>query len=255
VTATLSIDPRIEARRREVQRENDRTRMRRFAIGAAVAAVLVAAAAATRSPLLDVDEVELVGAQHTSLEEVLVASGISVGDPMLELDLDGARSRIAALPWVESVRTDRDWPGRVSFVITERDPAAQVALGDGWAVVDEDGRVLEVRPEAAAALTAIEGAAGSEEPGGWLASDALELVALAGSLEPVVADRVTAVGRTETGGLYLDLNNNATVRVGTIDDLSPKLLSVRTVLEQVALDCLAVLDVRVPTVPVITRSC
>ncbi len=255
MTATVAMDPRIEARRREVQREQDRIRVRRLIVAAAVVTVVIGAIVATRSPLLDVDRLEVVGAARTSLEEVISASGIEPGDPMLEVDLAAARARVAALPWVESVRTERDWPGGVRFIVTERQPVAQVAVAEGWAVVDAEGRVLEVRPQPAAGLTAVEGAGGSSRPGGWLASDALEVVAVAGSLEPAVADRVIAVGRAETGGLYLDLNNNATVRVGTTEDLAAKLLSVRTVLEQVALECLAVLDVRVPSVPVVTRSC
>ncbi len=255
MSATIAMDPRIEARRREVQREQDRTKVRRLVIAAAVVSVVVGAIAATRSPLLDVDRVELVGAAHTTLEEVVAAGGIEPGDPMLELDLAAARARVAALPWVDAVRTERNWPGGVTYIVTEREPVAQVALADGWAVVDEEGRVLAVRPAPAAGLTAVVGAGGSSRPGGWLSSDALEMVEIAGALEPAVADRVTAVGRAEAGGLYLDLNNSATVRVGSTEELAAKLLSVRTVLEQVALDCLAVLDVRVPSVPVVTRSC
>ena len=54
------------------------------------------------------------------------------------------------------------------------------------------------------------------------------------------------VGEAAAGGVIL---------IGSIDEVDAKVLAIETILAQVDLACLAVLDVQVPTVPVITRTC
>ncbi|MYH73094.1 MAG: FtsQ-type POTRA domain-containing protein, partial [Acidimicrobiia bacterium] len=102
------VDPRIEARRIGVR---SRRRLRVW-ISIGVIAVLAAAAfGVTQSPLLDVDEVEVIGARRTSAAQVLEAAGVELGTPLLGLDLSGPRKSIAALPWVNQVRSSRTWGG------------------------------------------------------------------------------------------------------------------------------------------------
>ncbi|MDP8991456.1 MAG: FtsQ-type POTRA domain-containing protein, partial [Actinomycetota bacterium] len=92
---------------------------------------------ATRSPLLDVDRVEVRGARRTPRPALVSAAGLGPGTLMVEVDGEGLTRRVQGLPWVLRARAERSWPATVVIHVTERAPAAAVrAAGGGWAVVD-----------------------------------------------------------------------------------------------------------------------
>ena len=61
---------------------------------------------------------------------------------MFGLPVDGARSRLMALPQVKSVSIERNWPDGVTITIEERQPAAFWSIGGRDYVVSADGIVL-----------------------------------------------------------------------------------------------------------------
>ena len=73
------IDPRLEARRVEVARDNGRRRLRKVLIALTVLLVLLGLGALTRSPLLDVDEVVVRGADQVPAATVRTAAGVPLG--------------------------------------------------------------------------------------------------------------------------------------------------------------------------------
>ena len=144
------IDPRIRARRIAVRRSTGRRRLRIVAVAASVVAVGLVALVVTRTPLLDVDRVEVVGAgARPSAEDVVAAAGLDPGgQPLLDVDLDAVERRVDALPWVAAA-DGRPGTGRARSWsrIEERQPVAVApADGGGWVVLAGDGRVLESWP-------------------------------------------------------------------------------------------------------------
>src|SRR5437899_1124387 len=125
---SVTIDPRIKARRIAVQRDEGRKRLRRFLVLSGVVGVLAGAWGLTMTPLLDVDRLEVTGATNTGVLGVLAATHIRRGDAMVNLPLGGAAHRVAALPWVQTVDVHRRWPGTVVIHVIERHPAAAVPV-------------------------------------------------------------------------------------------------------------------------------
>ena len=77
--STSDIDPRIAARRNAVETEKRRRRGRWWLLAAIVSAVLVGAWFITRTPLLDVDDIEVRGAVRTTTDEIIAISGFRRG--------------------------------------------------------------------------------------------------------------------------------------------------------------------------------
>ena len=118
------MDPRIRRRRIEVQRRAGRRRLR-VLVGVAVLVLLtVGGWLAVRSPLLDVDRIEVQGAAHTPRAAVLGAARLHRGAAMVNVDQAAAGRRIESLPWVGQARVRRAWPGTVLITVTEREPKA-----------------------------------------------------------------------------------------------------------------------------------
>lgn len=136
--------PRIRERRAEVEDQTQRSRQRRLIALAVVVALIILAGAATQSPLLDVDEVRVVGAERTSADYLREVAGVDLGTPLLGLDTDAIEERLVVLPEVATVTAASTWGGLVTVEITERLPVARIESAEGTVVIAGDGLVLEV---------------------------------------------------------------------------------------------------------------
>lgn len=251
----VPIDPRIRQRRVQVTREEGRRRLRIVVASLAVAAVVAGSVAATRSPLLDVDRVELVGARHTSQRDVVVASGLADHPLMLDVDSGAVARAVESLPWVSRARAERRWPGTVRIVVSERAAAAAVATDQGgWARVDRTGRVLSLDDGRPADLPLIVDLTAPSRPGQSLGRTAAAALRVAASLPPELRGRVAELRPGPDGDVDLALRPpGGTVRLGPPLRLDAKLSAAVAVLTRADLSRLDVVDVRVPTSPVLTR--
>lgn len=250
----VPMDPRIRQRRVEVRRRQGRRRLRLLLAALLVLLLTVGAWLATRSSLLDVDVVKVHGAERTPPAEVVKASRIGAGQGMLDIDPSGASRRVERLPWVATAEVRRDWPGTVRITLVERTPAAVTrADGEQWLLLDDSGRVLEAAPSAPVGLPVLEGLMPAASPGSELEGADAPL-AVVTALTPSLRARTRAVAVVEGATLELRLNPRGTVRLGPAEDLEAKLRAAETVLAQVDVRNLAVLDVRYPSSPVLTRD-
>jgi cell division protein FtsQ len=244
------VDPRMRSRRIAVRRNRGKRRLKRVTVALAAVAVLVAAAVATQTPLLDVDRVRIDGVGHTAAADVSRVAGISPGDTMIGVDVGGAAARVEDLPWVAEARVVRRWPGTVEIHVTEREPLAMVGVADGRvAVVDGDGRVLEVTGQPPAGLPEVTGVRGRIVEGDELGRDPRDALAILRA----VRDRLPGVVASVSSELDAALASGGEIRFGSTDDLDDKIVAVETVLADVDTDCLELLDVRVPGSPALTR--
>jgi cell division protein FtsQ len=249
------IDPRIRARRIEVARTAGKRRLQRvFELGVVV---LVAAGflLALRSPLLDVERVQVAGAATTPSEAVVAAAAVDAGDQLVDVDVAAVGDRVAALPWVHTAHVSRSVDGTVSIRVTEREPVAVARTGAGRLLVDVDGRVLgtvRAHREQARGLVGVTAAEVTAGQGEWLPdhlSPALLLAQQLGTSVPGWVDEVRAAPE-----LVATIRSGGEVRFGDTSRLEAKLVAFGTIVGQVDLDCLAVLDLRLPGNPVLTRE-
>lgn len=249
------IDPRIRARRIEVRRRAGRRRRRRLIAVGAVAALTALAAGTTQTPLLDVDHRRVRGTEAVPEATVLAASGIERGQPLLSVDPAAVATRVERLAWVAEADVRRSWPGTVEITIDERRDVAQVAApGTGWALVAADGVVVEERERPWSEVVVLEGIAAGE-PGEALGAAAQEAVRVVVALPPPLAVQVEVVHVSAGGELRLELAGGAEVRFGdAATEVGPKLTALDALATEVDLDDVAVIDVRVPSAPALTRS-
>lgn len=244
------VDPRIRARRREVQRTNGRRRLRRVVDLLVVLSVVLVFVGALRSPLLDVDQVVVTGARESGRDAVVAAAGVNVGDQLMDVRLGSAGRGVTELPWVADVTVSRSIDGVVRLEVDERTPVAAVASGTDRLLVDAAGRVLGPGPRSAEYVT-IEG---PETPvaGEYLPGRFADVLAVAAALSPELQQ---AIDHLVPGpSITAVLRSGGTVELGPPTRLSAKLRSLITVLDQVDLTCLATIDLRAPGSPVLTRA-
>ena len=250
------MDPRFRKRWIEARREEGRRRFRVLAGITAVVALGCGGWAATDSVLLDLDRIVVEGAVHTSPDEARFASGLRPGEPMLDIDENAAGRAVEALPWVREATVRRHWPGQVRIRLIEREPVAVAHAEPGTvAVIDATGRVLDWAPAPPPGLPVLTGLPAPGPPGTTLGIDGVATLQVAVALPAELRVRIAGLAPAPGSGgeVELRLNPEGMVRLGPPEDLDAKFTAIRAVLAQVDVGNLAVLDVRRPENPVLTR--
>ncbi|GAB2970246.1 hypothetical protein GCM10027282_04960 [Frigoribacterium salinisoli] len=144
---------RRRTERAEVRRFTRRSRHRRAASLTAAGLVVVLVASvlvAVFSPLLALRTVTVEGAERVDPAAVQAALGDQMGTPLALLDFDEVERSLEAFPLIASYVTETAPPDTLVVRISERQPVATVAVGDGFDLVDPAGVVVQrlgARPE------------------------------------------------------------------------------------------------------------
>lgn len=222
---------------------------------AAVSAILLFTGAmwtTTRSALLDVDHIEVTGGAVVSPDDATAGAGLRLGQPMTSVDSAAAERRLRRLPWVATALVERSFPNTVRIELTERTAAAIAARpAGGWVLLDRTGRILAERPDRPADLPELIGAGATPVPGADLAGarPALDVVA---ALPDGVRKQITSA---RLDGEAVTLHTGAReIRIGPPTSLSAKVAALSALLERVGDRSVAVLDLRVPTAPVVVPT-
>jgi cell division protein FtsQ len=129
-----------------------------FALGfLAVVGVILAGLAGLRSALLHdgrfvmttSSDVQIVGNHNVTRAEVLSVFGADLERNIFRVPLNERRADLERLPWVAHATVMRLLPNRLRIAVTERTPVAFVRHGSQIGLVDANGVLLDMPPDAA----------------------------------------------------------------------------------------------------------
>jgi cell division protein FtsQ len=86
--------------------------------------------------------VSLSGERHVSRADVFAAAGVSDHASLLFLDVEAARSRLQAIPWIAEATVRKLYPDRLQITLNEREPFALWQVNGRISIVSADGTVI-----------------------------------------------------------------------------------------------------------------
>jgi len=111
---------------------------------------------------------EAVGIKYASRAKVLHVFDQDYGSSVYLLPLAVRRKKLLDIDWVHEASVARIWPNRVFVQVTERTPAAFIKLPAAnigrWALIDEEGMILDPPAKAQFQLPVLNGVSVSESP-------------------------------------------------------------------------------------------
>lgn len=203
---------------------------------------------AAMSPLLDIEEIQIVGAgspEHVA--EIRRASGLDVGDSIVTFLPGSAAGKVEDLPWVASATVHRDLPDLVRVTVTERVPVAWVKAGTRVLVVDGTGRVLWRVDAPPPGLPELVGVADLAGPGGVVRP--VVLPAAAEALGPDLGSRTASV-HLDDGTMTVQIGGGPQLRFGAPTQVAAKARVAGAVLAAIGGTPVGYIDVTVPAAPV-----
>jgi len=233
--------------RQEVRRFTKRSRRRRIAwsvsLGAVVALIVVVAVGAY-SPLMALREVRVEGAQRIPPAEIQAAFRPTLGTPLPLIASANVHEVLSAFPLIETYSTETIPPGTLVVRIVERTPVGVIETGEGLALVDAAGVVIErpaERPEGQPLITADGGIAGE----GFRAA-----AAVIRSLPADVRAQLVGVQAATADDVRLELAGGATVVWGSAEKSEDKAAVLARLMGAAPPDTVSAYDVSSPTSPV-----
>jgi cell division protein FtsQ len=257
------IDPRVRARMIQVRREAGRHRLRvGTVVGMVVAALVLAAAVITRVPLLTVGTVDVSGLAYANRANVQRVVHDLDGSSMLTVDLDAARRKLQADPWIERVSITKHWPRTIRIDVAERVPVAAYLAEDNKArVIDDNGVVIATvagMPTDYVHLVPAPpfvGRGAAVAPGATVPDVLAAAARLARMLPVELRARTREVGVDPAGNLQLHLSPSGTILLGPTDGIRDRLVAVLAVLHRLDPAGITTMDARSASRITCTPAC
>ena len=113
-----------------------------FFVLAVVAIIAGVTWALLGSKFLVVRSITVNGAPDIPRSQVITASGVRPGTPLIRISTGKVARQVERLTLVESARVTRSWPNAITITIVERTAALAVREPDGWGLIDRFGVVV-----------------------------------------------------------------------------------------------------------------
>jgi cell division protein FtsQ len=248
------MDERIADRRAGVRRERRVARLRRTLVAVLLTGLAVGLGWLEQSELAQVRAIEVVGVERLEVESVLDAAGIPAGRSILRLRADPAAARVRALPGVREATVRRAGLDRIVIEVIERQPVLAVVHLRTVRLLDRDGVVIE--EGSMDGLPVVQLATAPPPVGETFASHAAlsnAYRAWAGLSGPL-RSQVVRLRAPDEVGLVLELTSGVVIRFGRAERIEEKVRAIGAVLDDIAGSEVTVIDVRVPSVPVVSAD-
>jgi cell division protein FtsQ len=213
-----------------------------------------AAFGVAHSPLFDIDEVRISGTTSIARETVLEAAGLAERRFLVDISTSKTAERLEQLSWVEQATVTKDWPGALEISILERTPVAATPIEGGVALFDATGRILGAALEPPPGVLEVRFPGGVGATGSFLDKAGRGAVEIAAAMPEELIGRVAAVQTTAAGEAEVLIRPSLVVRMGPPSDVAAKVVALRTMVEKADLRNVRLIDVRVPSAPVLTRG-
>ncbi|MEV4599733.1 FtsQ-type POTRA domain-containing protein [Amycolatopsis sp. NPDC049253] len=198
------------------------------------------------SSMLGVKDVAVQGAKTVSAEQIRGVAAVPADKPMLLVDVDGIRDRVAEMPGVATVDVSRSWPNTVEITVTERTAIAFFDSGpggDGVHLVDGGGVVFKTVKARPAGLPELKlPKVSADDP------VTRAVTAVLGVIPQALLKQVTTATAQTPASVQFTLTDGKTVRWGDAGKTDRKAKVLAALLTQKG----KVYDVSAPELPTIT---
>lgn len=195
------------------------------------------------TPAFYIHEITVTGTGHLTPGKVIDAAELEVGRNIFTFRTSTVKQNIATLSFVKEAKVLRQFPDKVSIIVTECEPIAQVVCGESlYIVVDDGGKILDTTSESAKyGIPIIEGLSVEQFEVGQIIETSEpekfdQLIALSKELsENNIIDQIAKIA-LEKGDILLTFQRGIVCDIGSGDNSSYKIRFLKEVIGQIPAD-------------------
>lgn len=192
------------------------------------------------SDLFNICEMEIVGNEQVSQEQILELSEIKLGDNIFLCNQIKTKNNLSSNPYVEEIKITRKLPDKIQIQITEKQKAYVIELDTGYAYIDNQGYVLEIA-DTKIDKPVLQGYSTTKEdilPGTRLNEEDLErlgdvLKIVKSSNEIQIQEKITIINIENKNNYILTLQElKKVIYIGDKSNLANKMLYIKAIVER-----------------------
>ena len=211
-------------------------------------------------PFFQVGEIAVEGNQALTSEKAVLLSGIQSGENFFFVNTWAAEKRLRVNPFVEQVKIRRALPNKLTIVVTERKAIGYIVTSDGYAQVDQEGRLLAIQQTLSNYnLPVISGVEFSELPtiGGFIKNEKLkQALEILQECDETLLSNIAELNVGQEYYILAYTNQKLEVRLGGLDQIEQRLQDLDQILttvvgQTIAADQILYIDMRYEDSPII----
>lgn len=101
-------------------------------------------ACASLSPLFNIRDIEVLGNEHVSKEEILSLSEIMADENIFKVQNRKVSKNIKQNAYINDVQIHKLLPNKMEIKVTEREPSYMLEYGNGYVYINNQGYMLEI---------------------------------------------------------------------------------------------------------------
>lgn len=191
------------------------------------------------TPLFNVTEIEVIGNETVSKEEITSLSQIKLQENMFKILKSDIKENIKGNAYIENVAVKRVLPNKMQITVQERKVKFMIKVLDSFAYINSQGYILEVTPQTRE-VPIIVGMSTPEEEmvaGQRLNNEDLNSLEVTLSIVSSCEDNeisrfITSINVSDSSEYTMDMTEKSKViHLGNRSNLSTKMLYVKAILE------------------------
>ena len=191
------------------------------------------------SPLFNVTEIEVIGNENVSKEEIISLSQIKLEENMFKYIKSSIKQNVKGNAYIENVKIKRILPNKIQISVQERQVKFMVKLLEKYAYINSQGFILEVTSHTKE-VPIIEGISTPEEEiinGKRLNNEDLHSLEVALNIlstceENEISKFITSINVKNSSEYTVYMSEKAkTIHMGNDSNLGTKILYVKAILE------------------------
>lgn len=214
-----------------VRKQTRRSRMARAFYRLLFLLLIIGAGALALTVFFKVNTVEVVGDSRYSADDLRQTLGVGKGDNLFFWDKAAAINRLSAkYPYLDEIQVKRKLPDTLVLSVTECQACAMVPSGDGYDLIDKNGKLLEQTTEEGAAKLPViagisaEGIKVGQKLGGKDGDAASQLVTLLAAFSNAgMMKDVNFINMNSLTDIRVGYEGRLDIHLGSIGDIAYKL--------------------------------
>lgn len=229
--------------KRNLERRKKRRRNKIIGYTVVIILIIAAAIALSLTVFFKIQSINVTGDDIYNAETIVAASGLNVGENMFKSSKKDISNKLeTSLPYIESVHVKRSPTGNVTLAITAAKAELAIDCGEGYILLNKNGKVLEDGVvsinEDVATVTA--STTVTATPGDIIVfeneQDTQTLKDIKSIIDSKQIEKITDINITQNSSVVLTYDMRITLEVGMVSTLEQKMDFVKATLDKLNSD-------------------
>lgn len=229
--------------KRNLERRKKRRRNKIIGYTVVIILIIAAAIALSLTVFFKIQSINVTGDDIYNAETIVAASGLNVGENMFKSSKKDISNKLeTSLPYIESVHVKRSPTGNVTLAITDAKAELAIDCGEGYILLNKNGKVLEDGVvsinEDVATVTA--STIVTATPGDIIVfeneQDTQTLKDIKSIIDNKQIEKITDINITQNSSVVLTYDMRITLEVGMVSTLEQKMDFVKATLDKLNSD-------------------